>query len=143
MSLVLHLESLHETREGAQRARREVFGPVLPREAEQRDATPVPGARQRTVLRCLDAQRVDAGRLRIVTHAVEEHGLADTPQADHEHALGCTASAHTGDGDADGVEQLVATGQLRRGCPRPWGERVRRRVHADDHRRVREVRTMG
>jgi hypothetical protein len=73
---------------------------------------------------------VNARAFGVVAHAIEQHGLADAAQADHQHALGRQAATHTLDGHAHRFSQLVATRQFGRRRSSARGERVANGVHA-------------
>ncbi len=79
---------------------------------------------QRPPLRRLDAQRLDAGRFCILSHAIEEHGLPDSTQADHDDALGGHPSTDALGRDAHGLAQFIASGELRRRSARARREWV-------------------
>ena len=64
------------------------------------------------------------GRLGVVAHAVEQHGLADAAEPDHQDALGREAETHPLERDANGLAKLVAAGELRRRRAGAWGEGV-------------------
>ncbi len=55
-----------------------------------------------------------AGGFCVVAHAVEQHGLANAAQADHQHAACGLSGARAFDSDADCFSQVVATSKLRR-----------------------------
>jgi hypothetical protein len=78
-----------------------------------------------TAFRRLHTDRVDAGRLGIFAHPVEQDGLADTPQSDHQDALRGTARSQAFAHRPDDVAQFVAPGQLRGGVPAPGSNGLR------------------
>lgn len=98
--LVLDLEGARETRQSSERALGEILGRLVPRKPQQG----LPQLRrqhggQRAAFGRFDAHRLDAGRLGIVTHAVEQYGLPDAPEAE----------PHPLDRHPDGFTQLVYT----------------------------------
>ena len=95
--VVLELERLREASEPAQRTNRELLRAFLPREPEQRQAQlGRQHRRERAGFGCLDPESVDARRLRVVAHPVEQHRLAGPSEADHQDALGRPTGPDTG-----------------------------------------------
>ena len=128
--LVLDLERLGEARERAQRALAERFRLLVAGQAQQRHAQlRREQSRQRAALGRFDAQRLDAGGLGVVAHAVEQYRLADAAQPHHQEALGRQAAARSAHGDPDRLAQLVAACELGRRRARAWGKGIGDRVH--------------
>ena len=87
--VILELQRFGEARQRAQRALAERLRLLVARQAQQCDAQLRREQRwKRSALRRLETQRLDAGGFGIVAHPIEQHRLADTPQADHQNALG-------------------------------------------------------
>src|SRR5205823_4005673 len=84
---------------------------------------------QRTAFWGLHAECLDAHCLRVIPHAVEQDGLADTAETNHQDALCGSLETRPLNGDADSLEELIAPGQLRRRRAGPRCERVANRVH--------------
>lgn len=86
--------------------------------------------RKRPLFRRLDAQRLNPRGLRILPHPVEEHGLSDAAQPDHDDALGGQSPADALERHPDCFAQLIPPGQLRRRRPGSGCEGVEDRIHA-------------
>ena len=127
---VLELEAAREAGQRAQRATAQ-FARLLRARQPQQGLAQLRGedGRQRSAFRGLDAQRMQPRALGVVAHAVEQHGLADPAQSDHEHALGVAAGAHALAGDVHGAQQFVATGQFRRRRARAGSIGIGDRIH--------------
>jgi hypothetical protein len=61
--------------------------------------------------------------------ALEQDGLADTPQSDHQDALGGTAQSQAFTSHPDDLAQLIAPRQLRRRDAGARSERITNGVH--------------
>ena len=86
-------------------------------------------AAQRLVGPGLELAGAPAGTHRRRAQRVEQHGLADAAQpGEHDRALGAPAG-HPLEHDVEGVELLVAPGELGRALPRAGGVGVPDRVH--------------
>ena len=87
------------------------------------------GAAQRLVRPGLELAGAPAGAHRGRAQRVEQHGLADPAQpGEHDRALGA-AAGHPLEHDVEGVELLVAPGELGRALAGAGGVRVPDRVH--------------
>ena len=123
--LVFELQGLGEAGEAAQGALGEGLGLLVARKAQQSLAQL--GGQQRrqgTVLRRFDAHGLNARSFRVITHAVQEHGLAHSPESDHQDALGGQPTADPLGCHANGFTELIAARQFRRLRASAGSERV-------------------
>ena len=101
--LILELERVREPGESPEGTLSKVLGLFVAGEPQERLAQlGSQNRRERSTLWRLDSEGLDARGLRLVTHAVQENGLANTPGPDQQHALRGQGSAYSRDRHSDG-----------------------------------------
>ena len=131
--LVLQLERLGEARQRAQGTPTQIARLLRPRQPQQGLAQlRCQNCRQRAAFGGFHAQGVQPGAFGVLAHPVQQHGLANPAQPDHQHALGVPPGPGALTGDVHRPQQLIAAGQLWR---RGTGARcvgIGDRVHGDN-----------
>lgn len=75
---------------------------------------------------------MEPGTLGVLPHPVEEHGLADTAEADQEHALGRSADLNPLQRHLDRPPKLIPASELGWRCARSWGVGIPHRIHGEE-----------
>ena len=131
-------QSLGKARKGAESSLRHILCRFHSAQSQQCDTQlRRQERRQRSPLRGLHAHGVHSVSFGVDAYALEEYGLADSPEPDHEYTLGRVADADPLQRDPDDAAQLVSASQFRRrraGSGRVW---VMNGIH--DHAKLRKV----
>lgn len=72
---------------------------------------------------------MDTRRLRVVPHAIQQDGFADSSKPYHEYTFAGEEAARPLDGNADRFAKFVTTGKLRWLSSCAWGERILYWIH--------------
>ena len=129
----LHFERLGEARQSAQSPLGKFLRLLIAGKSQQRlPQLRSEDCRQRTALGRLHAQGVNARGFRILPHPIQQYGLSNAAEADHQDAFRGAAKACSLKWDPNYLAQIISTSEFRRLSARTGCIRIFDGVHRED-----------